>query len=404
MIDGKRIVLGVSGSIAAYKAPELVRRLSERSATVRVVLTEGGQRFVTPLTLQAVSGNPVRTSLWDEAAEAAMGHIELARWAERILIAPASANLIARLAQGLSDDLLCTLCLASDAPLILAPAMNRLMWQHPATQSNLALLRERGAVVLGPDRGEQACGEHGAGRLLAVDELLAQLEILDLAPLLQGVRVLVSAGPTREAIDPVRYLSNASSGRMGYAVARAAARAGAIVSLVSGPVGLMPPHDVETIATTSASEMYTAILERAEHADIFIGCAAVSDYRPADVMEQKIKKSAAQMSLSLVRNPDILATVSALEAPRRPFCVGFAAETERLAEYAERKLAEKGLDMIAANRVDGGRGFDVGDNALTVFWPGGQQSLPQQSKGRLAAGLMRLVAQRYHRVRPGASH
>ena len=397
-----RVLLGVSGGIAAYKAADLVRRLREAGAEVRVVMTESAARFVTPLTFQALSGQPVRSSLWDEAAEAAMGHIELARWAQRILIAPASASLIARLAHGLGDDLLATVCLASAAPLALAPAMNQQMWAHPAVQDNLALLRQRGAAVLGPDEGSQACGDTGSGRLLEPTRLVAELAALHGPRMLAGTRVLVSAGPTYEDIDPVRFLGNRSSGRMGFAVAEAAAEQGAEVVLVAGPVHLPTPPRVQRVDVRSAREMHAAVLAEAARSDIYIAAAAVGDFRPAEVAPHKIKKSGdAGLSLALTQNPDILADVAA--APRRPFLVGFAAETQHVDEYAREKLRRKKLDLIAANRVGGGTGFEVEDNSLTLIDAAGSEELPRAAKRELARELVARIAARYRAARSGAA-
>ena len=385
-----RILLGVSGGIAAYKATELTRRLRDAGADVRVVLTENAARFVTALTFQALSGQPVRSGLWDEAAEAAMGHIELARWAQRILIAPASADLIARLAHGLADDLLTTLCLASTAPLALAPAMNQQMWAHAATQANLGVLRSRGAVVLGPGSGSQACGEFGAGRLLEADAIVAELMALHGGKLLAGTRVLVSAGPTFEDIDPVRYLGNRSSGRMGFAVAQAAAEAGASVQLVAGPVHLPTPAGVARSDVRSAREMHATVMQHVPQCDIFISAAAVGDYRPAEIAAHKLKKTGGALALTLTENPDILAEVAALK--KRPFLVGFAAETQNLRTYARAKLERKKLDLIAANRVGGGDGFDAADNELLLLWPDGEEALARGAKLDLARALIARIA------------
>ncbi|QKT04227.1 bifunctional phosphopantothenoylcysteine decarboxylase/phosphopantothenate--cysteine ligase CoaBC [Ectothiorhodospiraceae bacterium 2226] len=390
----RRVLLGVGGGIAAYKAPDLVRRLRERGADVRVVMTEAATAFITPLTLQAVSGRAVHQALLSAESEAAMGHIELARWAELVLIAPATADLMARLAHGHANDLLTTLCLASAAPLVLAPAMNRQMWAHPATQANAAALAARGVTLLGPAEGEQACGEVGAGRML---EPLALAEAIAarLAPAgpLGGRRVLITAGPTREPLDPVRYLTNRSSGRMGYAVARAAREAGAEVTLISGPVTLAAPAGVECLRVESAAEMAAAVRAQVAACDIFIGAAAVADYRAATPAEHKIKKQGETLTLELVRNPDILAEVAARDP--RPFTVGFAAETDDLTGHAASKLRAKGLDMIAANRVGAGLGFDVAHNALLVLWPGGDRDLGEADKLTLARRLIELVGERY---------
>ncbi len=393
-----RVLLGVTGGIAAYKAPALVRALRTAGAEVEVVLSGAGRQFVTPMALQAVSGRPVREALFDPAAEAAMGHIELARWADCLLIAPATAHCIARLAHGLADDLLTTLCLASAAPLVLAPAMNRLMWQHPATQANLATLTARGARVLGPADGEQACGEVGPGRMLQPEEIAAALHRH--AGALTGHRVLVTAGPTREAIDPVRYLSNRSSGKMGFAVAAAAQAAGAEVCLVAGPVHQPTPPGVTRIDVENAEQMHTAVMAQVGACDIFIAAAAVADYRPERPAAHKLKKSEAQLALTLARTRDILAEVAALAPP--PFTVGFAAETQALARHAQGKRRDKQLDMIAANRVDAGLGFDADDNALTLYWEGGQCELPRQPKRQLAQMLIAQVAARLPRARTEA--
>ncbi|MGK0674084.1 MAG: bifunctional phosphopantothenoylcysteine decarboxylase/phosphopantothenate--cysteine ligase CoaBC [Halothiobacillaceae bacterium] len=392
-LTGKHILLGISGGIAAYKSCDLVRRLRDAGTKVRVVMTEGATHFVTPLTLQALSGHTVRTSLWDETAEAAMGHIELARWADAILIAPASADVLARLAAGMAHDLLTTLCLASEAPLFLAPAMNRVMWAHPATQANVQTLAARGVMFFGPASGGQACGENGEGRMLEPVELVARLAE-HLAPPrheLAGKRVVVTAGPTREAIDPVRYISNRSSGRMGYALAEAAREAGAEVVLISGPTALPTPKGVTRINVETALQMHDAVMARMP-CDIFIGTAAVADYRPLEAAPEKIKKDAEQLTITLVKNPDIVSEVAAL--PERPLVVGFAAETEHVLEHARDKLVRKKLDLIAANRVGEGLAFDQADNALTVLWNGGQVELPQTGKLQLARQLIELIIQR----------
>ncbi|MFZ5533877.1 MAG: bifunctional phosphopantothenoylcysteine decarboxylase/phosphopantothenate--cysteine ligase CoaBC [Pseudomonadota bacterium] len=397
----QRILLGVTGGIAAYKSAELVRRLRERGAEVQVVMTESATAFITPLTLQALSGRAVRTSLMDPQAEAAMSHIELARWADCILIAPASADFIARLAHGLADDLLSTICLASEAPLVIAPAMNRVMWQHPATQANCAVLAARGVQLLGPAEGEQACGEVGAGRMLEPMALVEALNVPPPAIDLRGLTVLVTAGPTREPLDPVRFLTNRSSGKMGYAVAEAARDAGADVILVSGPVHLAAPAGVTCLRVETAQAMRAAVLQHIAAADLFIAAAAVADYRPVTRAADKIKKNGEPLTLSLEPTPDILAEVAG--RPDRPFTVGFAAETERLAEYAEAKRRRKNLDMIAANQVDDrGLGFDSDDNALTVFWSGGSLALPRQSKRALASALLAVIAERMGRISASA--
>jgi len=392
-LSGKHILLGVTGGIAAYKSAELVRLLRGQGAEVRVVMTTAACSFITPLTLQALSGNPVLSELLDAGAEAAMGHIELARWADALLVAPATADFIARTVHGRADDLLAAVCLVCEAPLALAPAMNRAMWEHPATRANIETLQGRGVHIFGPAVGEQACGETGPGRMLEPAQLVAELSGLFCSGRLAGRRVLVTAGPTREAIDPVRYISNRSSGRMGFAVAAAAAEAGADVILVSGPVSLGTPPQVRRIDVESAAQMQQAVLEHVAGCDIFISVAAVADYRPRTVAEQKLKKSDASMTLELQRNPDILASVAAL--PAAPFTVGFAAETEKLAEHAQQKRHAKRVDMIAANAVGNGAGFDSEDNALQLFWDGGGQELPRCSKMRLARQLVTVIADRF---------
>ena len=394
-LDGKRILLGVSGGIAAYKAADLVRRLREKGAAVRVVMTAGAERFVTPLTFQALSGEPVRTGLWDEAAEAAMGHIELARWAQLVLIAPASADLIARLATGLAGDLLTTIALATAAPVAIAPAMNQQMWAHAATQSNLETLRARGVRVLGPASGSQACGEFGSGRMLEATELAAAAAQAFAPQLLKGVRALVSAGPTFEDLDPVRFLGNRSSGRMGFAVAQAAADAGAAVTLIAGPVSLPTPPGVTRIDVRSAADMRAAVLSQVPSHALFVSAAAVADFRPDAPAQQKIKKSSAPEGFALKLAPtiDILAEVSTL--PQRPFLVGFAAETDKLAEYARGKLERKKLDLVCANRVGTpGCGFDAAENEMLVLWPGGEREIARASKAQIARELVALIAER----------
>ncbi|BCX87892.1 phosphopantothenoylcysteine decarboxylase/phosphopantothenate---cysteine ligase [Methylomarinovum tepidoasis] len=392
-LSRRRILLGITGGIAAYKTAELVRLLRRAGAEVQVVMTEAATRFITPLTLQALSGRPVRTGLFDPRAEAAMGHIELARWAEQVVIAPASADFLARLRIGMADDLLTTLCLATEAPVAVAPAMNRVMWQHPATRENVAVLRQRGVDIWGPAEGAQACGEAGPGRMLEPAEIFEHLEACWRGGPLAGRRVLITAGPTREAIDPVRFLSNRSSGKMGYALAQAAREAGAEVVLVSGPVSLPSPAGVAVVAVESAAQMYEQVMARVADCDVFIGAAAVADYAPVTVAGQKLKKHRDRLQLELVRTPDILAAV-ATHRPR-PFTVGFAAETERVREYARDKLARKGLDLIAANPVGPGQGFDRDDNTLWVFWPGGERDLGTASKKALARRLITLIGERY---------
>ncbi len=404
----RNILLGITGGIAAYKTPELVRRLTERGAAVQVVMTQSAAEFVTETTLQAVSGRPVRLSLWDRDAEAAMGHIELARWADQILVAPATAEFMARLATGSAADLLSTLCLASEAPVTLAPAMNRVMWAHPAVQANRATLASRGVRIIGPAAGDQACGEQGLGRMSEPDDIAAMLLEAELgegansphlAPVpatprvLQGKTVMITAGPTREAIDPVRYISNRSSGKMGFALAQAALEAGASVILVCGPVALATPAGARRVDVESAEAMYQATHDHIAGVDIFIGAAAVSDYRPQQPESHKIKKSQAEISLELTRSPDILASVAKLTPA--PFTVGFAAETTRLRDYARGKLQNKKLDMIIANQVGPDRGFDTDDNTVDVFWHDGEKSFGKAPKTELARALMTLIAERY---------
>lgn len=398
-----RVLLGVTGGIAAYKSPELVRRLIEGGAEVQVVMTRAAREFVGAAALQAVSGRPVRFDLWDDIAEAAMGHIELARWADQIVVAPATANFIAALSGGLATDLLTTLCLATEARVTLAPAMNRVMWSHPAVQQNCARLRERGVRFLGPAEGEQACGETGLGRMLEPEDIARALlaEPTRLLPqLLAGRRVVVTAGPTREPIDPVRYITNRSSGKMGYAVAAAAAEAGAAVALISGPVNLEAPPGLERICIETAEELCRESLAAARGADIFIGCAAVSDYRPPVAASEKIKRSGESFKLDLVRSPDTLASVAAM--PDAPFTVGFAAETEKIREHAQKKLESKNVDMIAANQVGPARGFDRETNSLEVFWPGGSATIGEDTKLAVARRLIALIAERFRTARRGA--
>ena len=402
-LQGQRILLCVGGGIAAYKALELVRRLRDAGAAVQVAMTAGAQRFVTPLSFQALSGHPARTTLWDEGAEQAMGHLELARWAERIVVAPATADLLARLAHGQADDLVTTLCLASTAPLAVVPAMNHRMWQHPATVANVALLRSRGVQVIGPDDGPLAEGESGPGRLREPDAIVVELAAFALpatatAPpgLLQGLKVVVSAGPTYEDLDPVRYLGNRSSGKMGFAVAAAAARQGARVLLVAGPVQLPTPAGVQRVDVRSAAQMRQAVAA-ALPADVYIGAAAVADYTPRTYSSNKIKKTGAGQALAvdLVRTVDILAEVADRADAGLKLVVGFAAETDNVAEYARQKLVAKRLDLIVANRVGvAGSGFESDDNAMTAYWPGGERDFPPAPKLALAEGLVELVAQR----------
>ena len=392
---GKHILLGVTGGIAAYKSAELVRRLVERGAEVQVVMTAAAREFIGATTFQALSGRPVRDSLWDAAAEAAMGHIELARWADLVLIAPATADTLARLSAGRGDDLLTTLCLATTAPLVVAPAMNPQMWAHAATQANLAVLQTRGVRVLGPAVGEQACGEYGPGRMLEPMDLADQVDLLLIgAGALSGKRVLVTAGPTRECIDPVRFVTNRSSGKMGFALAQALRAAGAEVTLVSGPVSLPSPPGVRCLCVESAAQMLEAVQRELPGVHIFVATAAVADYRPVAVADCKIKKTAAQFTLDMTRTTDILATVAA--RTDRPFVVGFAAETNEVEAHAREKLQRKNLDMIAANEVGTGKAFDCEDNALLVLWrDGGRAELPRAPKRELATALVALIAAHY---------
>lgn len=391
------VLLGISGGIAAYKTPELVRRLRARGAEVQIVMTNSAEEFVTGTALQAVSGRPIRSNLWDKEAEAAMSHIELARWADVVLIAPATAEIMARLASGAASDLLTTVCLATEAPIAIAPAMNHVMWANAAVQKNRDTLAGRGVHILGPDAGSQACGESGEGRMLDPDEIAALVCGPQLAgddpPLLAGRTVLLTAGPTQEAIDPVRFISNRSSGKMGYAVAAAAAQQGARVILISGPTALPAPPGVVVQRVLSAQDMYDATHEHIRDADIFIATAAVADYRPTLVAAHKIKKSQDAISIELVRTPDILASVAALDAA--PFTVGFAAETENLRDYALGKLERKRIDMIVANLVGADIGFDSDENTIEVFWRGGEQSFATASKVELARAIVKLVAARF---------
>jgi len=393
-LENTNIILGITGGIAAYKTPDLVRKLVAKGADVRVVMTKSAKEFVSPLALQAVSGNLVSDDLLDKDAEAAMGHIELARWADKLLVAPATANFMAKLTHGLADDLLSTLCLATPAPICIAPAMNQQMWFADATQANLKILRQRGIQFLGPAQGEQACGDIGPGRMLEPQEIADLLTQQTPEQVLAGKRITITAGPTREEIDPVRYLSNHSSGKMGYALAIAAQELGATVTLISGPVNLLPPAKVLTVPVSSAQQMYDAVMQTTHNCDIFVGCAAVADYRIQQKTDQKIKKSDSELTLTFIKNPDILSDVAHLV--NAPFTLGFAAETQNLREYALGKLQRKKLNMIAANDVsDSTIGFNSEQNALTVFWSKGEKKLDVADKQLLARQLMRLVTQRY---------
>ncbi|MDD9174953.1 bifunctional phosphopantothenoylcysteine decarboxylase/phosphopantothenate--cysteine ligase CoaBC [Aliivibrio sp. S2TY2] len=398
-LSGKRILLGISGGIAAYKCAELTRRLIERGAEVRVVMTTAAKEFITPLTMQAVSGHPVADSLLDPAAEASMGHIELAKWADIVLLAPATADLIARMAAGMGNDLLSTLILATDSPIAVSPAMNQQMYANIATQENIATLTRRGMRIWGPAAGQQACGDVGMGRMLEPMDLVHLCEDFfhkDEDKPLYGHSLLITAGPTREALDPVRYISNHSSGKMGFAIAQAAAQLGADVTLVSGPVNLATPDNVKRIDIESAEQMHTAVMNNAASHSIFVACAAVADFRPSQMATQKMKKTADEdgMTISMVKNPDIVASVAAM-IEQRPFTVGFAAETQDVEKYARGKLERKNLDMICANDVSiQGQGFNSNDNALHLYWKGGDKALPLSSKTELGKAIMLEIVER----------
>ncbi|MEJ2455529.1 MAG: bifunctional phosphopantothenoylcysteine decarboxylase/phosphopantothenate--cysteine ligase CoaBC [Candidatus Thiodiazotropha sp.] len=397
-LDRKKILLGVTGGIAAYKSAVLLRALQQQGAEVRVVMTRAAQAFVTPLTFQALSGHRVYTEMLDPVQEAAMDHISLARWADLVLVAPATANIIARLAHGLADDLLTTLCLATTTPIALAPAMNQGMWRNPATQANLETLSARGIRLWGPDMGEQACGETGPGRMLEPEALCERTMALFAQGTLKGVRVLMTAGGTREPIDPVRFVGNRSSGKMGFSLAEAMRDLGAVVTLVSGPVTLQTPAGVSRVSVETAQQMHAAVMERVAECDLFIGVAAVADYRPKSAVGQKIKKRSDTLQLELVRNPDILADVAAQASP--PFTVGFAAETEQVEDFAEAKRQAKGVDLIAANRVGAETGgFEGDENSLILLWQGGRETLPMMTKRALARRLAERIATQYHAQR-----
>ena len=394
-LAGKKILLGISGGIAAYKCAELTRRLIERGAQVQVVMTKAAKEFITPLTMQAVSGRPVSDSLLDPAAEASMGHIELAKWADLVLLAPATADLIARMSAGMGNDLLTTLVLATDSPVAVSPAMNQQMYRNLATQENIATLARRGMHIWGPAAGEQACGDVGPGRMLEPMQLVHLCEQFFQPKLLEGKSILITAGPTREAIDPVRYITNHSSGKMGYALASAAAQMGAKVTLVSGPVSLNTPVGVERINVSSAQEMHEAVMTHAKKHDAFISCAAVADYRPQTIASQKLKKTEDNddMVINMVKNPDIVASVAAM-TEKRPFTVGFAAETNDVETYARGKLTKKNLDMICANDVSvAGQGFNSNDNAITLYWPEGELALALESKEALSFKILEKMHQ-----------
>ncbi|MEZ8125938.1 bifunctional phosphopantothenoylcysteine decarboxylase/phosphopantothenate--cysteine ligase CoaBC [Vibrio splendidus] len=394
-LAGKKILLGISGGIAAYKCAELTRRLIERGAQVQVVMTNAAKEFITPLTMQAVSGRPVSDSLLDPAAEASMGHIELAKWADLVLLAPATADLIARMTAGMGNDLLTTLLLATDAPVAVSPAMNQQMYSHPATQENIATLKRRGCEIWGPAAGEQACGDVGMGRMLEPMQLVHRCEDFFQPKPLAGRSVLITAGPTREAIDPVRYITNHSSGKMGYALAEAAAKQGATVTLISGPVSLATPNKVNRIDVNSAQQMFDAVSANAAQHDIFISCAAVADYRPETIADQKLKKVDGKddMTIQMVKNPDIVASVASM-TEGRPFTVGFAAETQDVEKYARGKLERKNLDMICANDVSvEGQGFNSSSNELHLYWKDGDKSLPLDSKDTLGFQILDQIQQ-----------
>ncbi len=393
-LANKRVLLGVSGSIAAYKSAELVSLLRKQGAEVRVVMTATATEFIRPLTFQALSGNSVY-SAWDAADRGdGMGHIELARWADVIVIAPASADLLARLRQGMANDLLTTLCLASNGTIAVAPAMNRLMWQNAATQDNLNVLKQRGIHILGPAAGVQACGETGLGRMLEPEQLVEDIAALFATGILSGTKLLLTAGPTREPIDAMRFLSNRSSGKMGYALAQAAIEAGADVTLVSGPVALTPPARAKCLNVNSANEMYEAVMSEVLANDVFVAAAAVADYRPLNPSKEKVKRKDDNVKLALSQNRDIVASVAAL--PNKPFTVGFAAETSDVEMHARGKLERKGLDMIAANQVGDGQGAEVDDNAMTLYWVNGSQHLEKTTKPKLARQIMAIIGAHYH--------
>ncbi len=386
----KKILLGVCGGIAAYKSAYLVRELTQLGASVRVVMTASAQEFITPMTLQALSGHAVRSEVFDSEAERAMGHIELARWADYLLIAPATAHCLAKMAHGLADDLLSTIYLVTEAPVIVCPAMNRSMWAHPATQANVQQLVRRGVLMVGPAEGAQACGEYGLGRMSEVDAIIAALRLQDVPPILRGLHVLITAGPTHEAIDPVRYISNRSSGKMGYALAIAARMAGATVTLVSGPSALPPPEGVAFYSVDTARAMFDTVMQQLQPGMIFIGAAAVGDYAVQCPAKTKLKKQAAD-TLTLTLNPDILAAVA--ESGKASFVVGFAAETTQLLAHAAEKLRVKKLDMMVANQVGAGLGFDVDDNQVTVLVKGDQIELKKTNKTRLAGQLIAILGE-----------
>ncbi|MFP4865340.1 bifunctional phosphopantothenoylcysteine decarboxylase/phosphopantothenate--cysteine ligase CoaBC [Providencia rettgeri] len=395
---GKQIVIGISGGIAAYKIPELTRRLRDKGAIVRVVMTQGAKAFITPLTLQAVSGHPVSDDLLDPAAEAAMGHIELAKWADLIILAPATADLIARLSAGMANDLLTTVCLASAAPIALVPAMNQQMYRAKATQENLIKLQQRQCMIWGPDAGSQACGDIGPGRMIDPLEIVRLANEFFTPKLnLQGIKLMITAGPTREALDPVRFISNHSSGKMGFAIAKAASQRGADVTLIAGPVNIETPEGVNRIDVMSGLEMYEQVHQTIAEQNIFIGCAAVADYRAKNIAENKIKKQGDEVSITLIKNPDIVASVGNLKH-NRPYVVGFAAETQNVEEYARQKRQQKQLNLICANDVSlADNGFNSDNNALHLFDANGDTRLPHCNKNELSHYLLDEILQRYEK-------
>ncbi|MEA3302400.1 MAG: bifunctional phosphopantothenoylcysteine decarboxylase/phosphopantothenate--cysteine ligase CoaBC [Pseudomonadota bacterium] len=394
-LTNRHLLLGVTGGIAAYKAAELARLLVKAGAEVQVVMTQAATRFVAPLTFEALTGNTVRTDLFDSAHEAAMGHIELARWADLVVVAPATADFMARLAVGRADDLLTTLCVATTAPVAVAPAMNQQMWANAATQKSIKTLQGHDNLIWGPAAGEQACGDVGPGRLFEAAQLFQLVCEHFATGLFAGVRALITAGPTHEALDPVRFIGNRSSGRMGFAMAQALVEEGAEVTLVAGPVSMTTPRGVTRIDVESAMQMHSEVMQRVATCDLFVATAAVADYRPQQTAVEKIKKSGEKLTIDLIRNPDILANVAALE--NSPYTVGFAAETERLEEYAQRKRIDKRIDMIAANLVGAAEGgFESTQNALTLFWEGGQLQLPLTDKLRLARQFITLMSEHFY--------
>ena len=391
-LTNKKIVLGITGGIAAYKGAELVRRLKDSGCEVKVVMTESAKHFITPLTMQAVSGETVSDSLLDPSAEASMGHIEFAKWADLILVAPATCNIIAKMAAGIADDLLTTLLLATPAKVAVAPAMNQQMYAHAATQANLATLKARNVLIWGPGKGEQACGDVGAGRMLEPHELVALCTAKEQPQLLAGKTITITAGPTREPLDPVRFISNHSSGKMGYALAEAALQLGAEVNLISGPVNIKAPTGVNLVNIESAEQLLTESLTYAPQSDAFIGCAAVADYRAANIATQKMKKQGDELTLTLTKNPDVIAAIANLKQ-NRPYTVGFAAETQNVESYAKGKLKNKNLDMICANDVSkSGLGFNSDHNALTLYWHNEQLELPTTSKIEIARKVIEQLA------------